>query len=225
MKFRSWLYYCALSLCIVACVSAKRVLQKQPVAPLAHKLPPLVSELEPGALTNSDGMLPEDPLALFQGEIERNITETGDTSAYGYARLLVTQLKVRRTGRLLQVAQIVTLFTPMLLGVPLETYQTDLHTEVQILDAEGTVLGRYLADGHSKVRVAMYYGYSQSEAPRLSDVVALRAALAKIRPQLDTAAARLRPILLAGGPVEDPTRINRLRRLRTQDSRPIRKRK
>ena len=41
--------------------------------------------------------------------------------------------------------------------------------------------------------------------PRLADIIALRGAMAQIRPQLDTATVRLRPLLLAGGTVENPT--------------------
>jgi hypothetical protein len=51
----------------------------------------------------------------------------------------------------------------------------------------------------------MYHGYSQTDAPRLADVMALREALDKVRPQLDTAATRLRPLLMAGGAVNNPT--------------------
>jgi hypothetical protein len=36
-------------------------------------------------------------------------------------------------------------------------------------------------------------------------VLALRQALDKVRPQLDTAATRLNPLLLAGGTVNNPT--------------------
>jgi hypothetical protein len=51
----------------------------------------------------------------------------------------------------------------------------------------------------------MYHGYSQTDAPRLADVIALREALNQVRPQLDTAATRLKPLLLAGGTVNNPT--------------------
>jgi hypothetical protein len=60
--------------------------------------------------------------------------------------------------------------------------------------------------GNSEVKVAMYHGYSQTTAPRLADVIALRGAMAQIRPQLDTATARLRPLLLERGkPVKQRT--------------------
>ena len=73
------------------------------------------------------------------------------------------------------------------------------------MDAAGQLLGTYTGKGTSNVKVAMYHGYSQTDAPRLADVMALRQALDQVRPQLDTAATRLSPLLLAGGAVNNPT--------------------
>ena len=69
--------------------------------------------------------------------------------------------------------------TPSLLGVPLEWYRTNITAEVQIINARGEVIGTYTGTGRSKVRVAMYHGYGQSKAARLSDVQALRLALTR----------------------------------------------
>jgi len=76
---------------------------------------------------------------------------------------------------------------------------------VQMMNSTGELLGTYTGKGSSSVKVAMYSGYSQTEAPRLADVLALREALAQIRPQLDTASTRLRPLMMAGGQVNNPT--------------------
>ncbi|MEJ7665807.1 MAG: hypothetical protein WKG07_42960 [Hymenobacter sp.] len=76
---------------------------------------------------------------------------------------------------------------------------------MQMMNSNGELLGTYTGKGTANVKVAMYSGYSQTEAPRLADVLALREALAQIRPQLDTAATRLRPLMLAGGQVNNPT--------------------
>ena len=94
---------------------------------------------------------------------------------------------------------------PSLFGVPLENYKSNVTVELQLLNAEGEEVGCYAGFGESNVKVAMYHGYSQSTAPRLSDVAALRAALARIRPQLDSASSRVRLKLLASGPVNNPT--------------------
>ena len=181
------------------CVSDRHLMQHTPVAVLANRLPPLEILTDPGPLANTDGADPDDAARLFRNEVRQNLAEPTDTAAFGYARLIVTKAEVRRKNKGLQYFQFLTLMTPSLLGLPLETYATTVTAEVQITDVTGKVLGTYTGSGNSKVRVAMYYGYSQRTAPRLSDLVALRAALAKIRPQLDSASARLRPLLLAGG--------------------------
>ncbi len=153
----------------------------------------------------NDGALPEDPLKLFQQECHLNLTEPTDTATYGYAKLIVKKVRTLRTGRGLQGIQVVTFMLPAVAGVPLEWYKTTLQAELQVSDAAGNLLGTYSGTGTSAVKVAMYHGYSQTTAPRLADIIALRGAMAQIRPQLDTATARLRPLLMAGGTVENPT--------------------
>ncbi len=159
---------------------------------------------DPGPLAMNDGALPDDPLRMFKAELQRNVLEPTDTVTYGYARLVVTKVKTIRTGRSLQAAQVVTFLLPSLFGAPLEWYKTDIQAEVQMMNANGDLLGTYIGKGTSNVKVAMYSGYSQTEAPRLSDIIALREALSQIRPQLDTAATRLRPLLMAGGQANSP---------------------
>ncbi|MGI4871058.1 MAG: hypothetical protein ACRYFX_07755 [Janthinobacterium lividum] len=187
--------------CLGACKSTKNVMSATPTAAISKRLPSLEITADPGPLINNDGALPDDPLRLFRAEMQRNITEPLDSATFGYARLVVTKVHTVRTGKGLQAAQIIMLMTPSIIGIPLEWYKTDIQAEVQLLDANGKLLGTYVGTGTSKVRVAAYHGYSQKQAPRLSDVLALRNALSHIRPQLDTAATRLRPLLLASGRV------------------------
>ena len=188
-----------------ACVSVKSMMKGTPSAALSKRLPALEILADQGPLAMNDGALPEDPLKLFQQECRINLTEPTDSATYGYAKLVVKKVKTLRTGRGLQGAQVLTFLLPAVVGVPLEWYKTTLQAEVQVSDAAGNLLGSYEGTGTSEVKVAMYHGYSQTDAPRLADVIALRGAMAKIRPQLDTATARLRPLLLAGGSVENPT--------------------
>ncbi|QKG52847.1 hypothetical protein [Hymenobacter sp. BRD67] len=199
----------ALSVCglagLGACKSVKGTFTATPTATITKRLPPLEITADPGPLAMNDGALPEDPLRMFKAELQRNVVEPTDTATYGYARLVVTKVKTTRTGRSLQAAQVVTFLIPSLFGAPLEWYKTDIQAEVQMMNANGELLGTYTGRGTSNVKVAMYHGYSQTDAPRLADVLALREALAQIRPQLDTAATRLRPLLMAGGQVNNPT--------------------
>ena len=188
-----------------ACISVKSMMRSTPAAPLASRLPGLEILADQGPLAMNDGALPEDPLKLFQQECHLNLTEPTDTATYGYAKLIVKKVRTLRTGRGLQGIQVVTFMLPAVAGVPLEWYKTTLQAELQVSDAAGNLLGTYSGTGTSAVKVAMYHGYSQTTAPRLADIIALRGAMAQIRPQLDTATARLRPLLMAGGTVENPT--------------------
>jgi len=187
------------------CVSVQPVLKATPSAAIANRLPALEVAADQGPLAMNDGAMPEDPLNVFKQECRVNLAEPTDSAAYGYARFVIKKVNTTRVGRGLQAAQMATLLVPSVFGIPLEWYRTSLVAEVQITNADGEVLGTYTGTGNSNVKVAMYHGYSQSDAPRLADVMAMRNALAQIRPQLDTASARLRPLLMAGGTVENPT--------------------
>lgn len=188
-----------------ACMSVKGSFSHTPTAVIAKRLPPMEITADPGPLAMNDGALPDDPLRLFKSELQHNVVEATDTATYGYIRLVVTKVHTTRKGRSLQAAQVVTMLVPSLFGAPLEWYNTDLEAEVQVMNATGELLGTYTGKGTSNVKVAMYHGYSQTDAPRLADVLALRQALDRVRPQLDTAATRLSPLLLAGGTVNNPT--------------------
>ncbi|GAB3307040.1 hypothetical protein [Hymenobacter tenuis] len=170
------------------------------------RLPRLEAIIEPGPLAATDGALPDDASKVFRQELAFHLAEPQpDSNTYGHARMVVTQAKLERTGRFLQGFQMLTLMTPSLLGLPLEWYRTSVKAEVQILDAKGNLLASYTGTGRSKVRVAMYHGYSQTAAPRVSDVQALRLALDQIRPKLNAASDTLRRELISAGPLEKNT--------------------
>ncbi|MBC6988479.1 MULTISPECIES: hypothetical protein [Hymenobacter] len=175
---------------------------RTPSASLSTRLPTLEVAVQTGPLAASDGALPEDPQKLFQNEINQNITDSGDSLLFGYARLQVTEATAARAGRGFQAFQMLTFMAPSLFGMPLEYRRTSLRAEVQIMNDRGQVIGTYEGIGRSNVRVAMYHGYSQSDAPRLADADALRLALAQIRPQLETDSDTLRMQLLATEPID-----------------------
>ena len=187
---------------LAGCKSADRIMFQTPSQRLSSQLPPLEIEVDNGALAQTEGALPEDPLRVFRQEVSQNLIEPSDSARFGYAKLLVTQAEVKRTGKFFQGVQMLTMMVPSLLGLPIEYYRTSLKAEVQILNARNEVIGSYVGTGRSKVRVAMYHGYSQANAPRLADVQALRLALDQIRPQLEAHADTLRQQLLAAGPME-----------------------
>lgn len=185
------------------CKSAKHLMNATPAATINNRLPPLELTADAGPLSDTEGANPEDPLATYQREMRQNVVLPTDTATYGYARMIVKTATVKRTGKAFQALQMLTLLVPAVLGMPLETYETNITAEVQISDANGVVLGTYTGKGKAEAEVAVYHGFSQRDAPRLADLNALRAALAQIRPQYDTAATRLRPLLMAGGPIEN----------------------
>ena len=201
MKTFTALCLSALACASSACVDTSHALHGIPATATANRLPVLEASAEMGPLHLSEGITHADLLRLFKAEVEHNITsgEGSDASSYGWARLEVTEALTGRTGRALQIVQLCTLLVPSIFGLPLESYETAVKVRMQILDAQGELVGEYQGEGRAKVWVALYYGYSQHKAPGLADAVALRLALAQIRPQLDTAAGRLRPLLLARG--------------------------
>ncbi|WBO85126.1 hypothetical protein [Hymenobacter yonginensis] len=188
---------------LAGCKSADRVMFQTPNHRLSSQLPPLEITVDNGPMAFTEGALPDDPLRVFRQEVGQNLMEAADTSRYGYVKLLVKQAEVTRTGRFFQGVQMVTMMVPSLLGLPVEYYRTNVQAEVQILNAHNDVIGTFSGAGRSKVRVAMYHGYSQANAPRLADMQALRLALDQIRPQLEASADTLRQQLLATGPLQE----------------------
>ncbi|TGE16809.1 hypothetical protein E5J99_08855 [Hymenobacter elongatus] len=190
----------------IGCRSMNRALFTMPTAALPARLPALDTTLDASALLASDGATPSDAERLFQLELKRNLMEPEDSAKFGYIKLQIINASMKRTGRGFQVFQMVTLMTPSFLGVPLEYFRTTLQAELHIIDVHGNTLATYTGKGASKIRVAMYHGYSQKGAPRLADIEALRQALNEIRPQLANDASALREQLLAAA-APDPVVI------------------
>lgn len=190
---------------LTGCKSADRIMFQTPTNRLSSQLPPLDIAVDNGPLAQaeSDGALPDDPLRVFQQEASQNLIEPSDSVRFGYAKLLVTDAKAKRMGKFFQGLQMITLMIPSLLGLPVQYCRTEVKAEVQIINSHGEVIGTYAGAGRSKVRVAMYHGYSQASAPRLADMQALRLALDQIRPKLEIDADTLRQQLMAIGPIRE----------------------
>ena len=183
-----------------ACKSADHLIFQPSPAALTERLPALDVTVEATPLLEAAGALPDDPQRLFEREVRMRLSDPEDTARYGTAQLQVLECTSRRTGHALQALQMATLMLPSLLGVPLEWYESDLSAAVQIVSTKGDTLATYRGRGQSRIRVALYHGYSQTQANRVADLAALREALSQIKLQLDNDAGRLRGQLLADGP-------------------------
>lgn len=197
----AWLPTAALLL-LGGCKSADQVVYQPSPLALTDRLPSLEVAVEESSLALAPGARPDDAHRLFEREVRMNLSDPEDTARFGYARLQIRESSVARRGRFWQGLQLATFLTPALLGVPLESYESELTAVVRILSAQGDTLGAYTAVGRARVPVAFYYGYSQGQAHRVADLTALRAALARIKPQLAGDSRRMREELLAAGPLD-----------------------
>ncbi|QIL77384.1 hypothetical protein [Hymenobacter sp. HDW8] len=187
---------------LAGCKSADKVLFKATPASLTSRLPALQVDVDNSLLMVSEATEYDDARKMFEQELNQNIIDADDSTKFGYVKLQIMEASVSRPRRAVQVFQMMTLLTPSMLGVPLGWYCSRVRAEVQLYDAHGELLGTYAGTGQSSVRVAMYHGYSQSDAPRLADIIALRHALDQIRPQLEVDAAALKTEFANRGPVE-----------------------
>jgi hypothetical protein len=199
---RCWLLVLLSGIFLPGCKSADKVMFKASSAGLTSRLPALQVDVDNSLLMVSEATEYDDARRMFEQELNQNIIDSGDSTKFGYVKLQIMEATVSRPGRILQAFQMMTLLTPSVLGIPLGWYCSRVRAEVQLYDAHGELLGTYAGTGQSSVRVAMYHGYSQSAAPRLADVQALRLALEQIRPQLEVDASALRTELVNRGPVE-----------------------
>jgi len=186
---------------LTSCVSVDRVIFRSHSAALETRLPNLEVSVDHSALAAIDSMLLGAPQQLFQHEVTQNLVDPSDSTKFGYLKLTITSAVSERKGKGLQVLQMATLMAPSLLGVPLESYRSSVRAQVQVIDAHGKVLGSYRGVGYSTAQVALYYGYSQTNASRVADIDALRHALSQIRPQIEGVSDSLRMRLLASGPL------------------------
>ncbi|WP_143436560.1 hypothetical protein [Hymenobacter crusticola] len=186
---------------LVSCVSVDRVIFRPHSAAFENRLPNLELAIDHSTLDNTDSLLADAPQQLFQHEVTQNIVDPTDNIKFGCLKLTITSVVNERKGKGFQVLQMATLMAPSLLGVPLEYYRSSVRAQVQVINSHGKVLGCYRGVGYSTVQVALYHGYSQTNASRLADIDALRHALSQIRPQIEGVSDSLRTKLLAGGPM------------------------
>ena len=174
------------------------------VAPNARLLPPMEAKISRKALKeNFDTVKTEDGRAYvyddsfqFAGatyqkdrrprDVETVFIRNMDniTQSYGEKKgtitLRVSNTRAYHTGYFYTVPSVLTLHIANLFGLP---YVYD-NMDVTIADKKGNPVRKYIEVGHAETPVAMYYGYSTSNAPLLSTIRATQDALRKINMQI-----------------------------------------
>lgn len=178
------------------------------VAPNSRLLPPLEASVNRKALKdNFDTVKTEDGRAFvyddniqFLGatyqkdrrprDVETVFLRNMDniTQRYGEKKgkitMRISNTRAYHSGYLYTVPSVLTLHIANLLGMPYVYDNMDIEIEVTITDNKGNPVRKYIETGHAETPVAMYYGYSTSNAPLLSTIRATQDALRKINMQI-----------------------------------------
>jgi hypothetical protein len=143
----------------------------------------------------------EDVFHLFDNELGDNINQ-GAGPRYGHARFKLLHYNRRNPGWGWIIPSVGTLWTANLLGMPMSNIQSDVELQLEITDADGKMLVGYSAPGTGKAKVAMYYGYTSSQAVRKANLLALKDAMIHIKQKLAADVPMLTERLMAAGEVK-----------------------
>lgn len=143
----------------------------------------------------------EDVFHLFDNEVNENLNSPNGAK-YGHARFKLLHYERRNPGWGWLIPSIGTLWTANLLGMPYSTIRADVELQLEITNAEGKSLVRYVAPGSGKAQIACYYGYAQSQAIRKANLLALKNAMKKIKETMSADVPSLRESLLATGAIQ-----------------------
>lgn len=131
-----------------------------------------------------------DVFHVLDNELEDNLTQ-GASPQYGHARFKLLFYQRRNSGWGWTTASIATLLIPNVFGMPAATSRVELELQMEIVDTDGKLLGRYTAPGVGKGQVAAYHGYDNTNATRKANLVALQNALLTIKKKLEPEVATL----------------------------------
>jgi hypothetical protein len=143
----------------------------------------------------------QDADILYTRDIQDNITNSSEEK-YGYAEFKTILGQHGYAGWGWAGLSGFTLCIPNLLGMPLGNAKTSLEIELNILNSEKKVIGRYVAEGYAKVPIALYYGYSSVNAIRTANLKALKMALKNINMQVEKDADMLNNKLIEAGKIK-----------------------
>ena len=140
----------------------------------------------------------EDAFQVLGNELDDNLNQTIQPK-YGHARFKLMDYQRRNSGWGWSIASAGTLFIPNLFGMPVKTYRANLELQMEIMDANGKMLVRYIAPGTGKAQVAAYHGYDGATATRKANLLALQNAMSKIKAKMEADVPNLASQLEAAG--------------------------
>lgn len=135
------------------------------------------------AYTMTDQAL-QDAFRVLGNEVESNINQSSVGMEYGYAKFKLLHYQRRNSGWGWTVASSFTLMIPNMFGMPLRTNRVELELQMEIEDAKGNTIVRYTAPGVGKATVAAYHGFTNANAVRKANLLALQDAMSIIKQQL-----------------------------------------
>lgn len=140
----------------------------------------------------------EDAFHVLGNELDDNLNQSTDPR-YGHARFKLLFYKRFNSGWGWTAASIGTLLIPNIFGMPIGTYRAELELQMEIMDADGKMLVRYIAPGAGKAQMAAYHGYNGATAMRKANLLALQNALSNIKKELEADVPSLASQLEATG--------------------------
>lgn len=140
----------------------------------------------------------EDAFQVLGNELDENLSQVSKPK-FGHARFKLIDYSRRNSGWGWSIASAGTLFIPNLFGMPIKTYRARLELQMEIVDANGKILVRYLAPGLGKAPVAAYHGYDGATATRKANLLALQDAMSHIKKQMEADVPSLTQQLDAAG--------------------------
>lgn len=164
--------------------------------PTAHPYPEDVSGLQKFRYVRDIRV--QDAIVLFERDVKDNLTDPLG-SKYGYitCKIVTGECRYSAVNALLSLA---TLFIPNLFGLPFNNHMTHIELEVEIYDVRENMVARYDATGYSKVPIALWRGYSTSDAFRLSNMNAFKQAMSDIKRKIAEDYQEINQKLLTAGP-------------------------
>lgn len=164
--------------------------------PTAHPYPDDVSGLQKFRYVRDIRV--QDAIVLFERDVKDNLTDPLG-SKYGYitCKIVTGECRYSAVNALLSLA---TLFIPNLFGLPFNNHMTHIALEVEIYDVRENMVARYDATGYSKVPIALWRGYSTSDAFRLSNMNAFKQAMSDIKRKIAEDYQEINRKLLTAGP-------------------------